>query len=65
MRTIDVDNNEYIEYTDFIAVTLDKKLYLDKERLWAVFKQFDIENTNYITIDNLREVMKRKGKEIP
>lgn len=33
MRTIDVENNEYIEYTDFMTAIMDRKLYLDKERL--------------------------------
>jgi len=33
MRTIDVENNEFIEYTDFITATLDRKVYLNKERL--------------------------------
>lgn len=54
-----------INYTEFITATLDKKHYLNKEKLWLVFKYFDVDNTNFITIDNLREAMARGGKKMP
>ena len=49
--------NEEINYSEFIAATLDKKLFLNEERLWRTFKYFDIENQNCITVDNLKEAL--------
>ena len=31
----------HINYSEFIAATLDKKLYLDQEKLWNIFQYFD------------------------
>lgn len=42
-----------INYTQFLTATLDKKIFLQKERLWDAFKYFDIDNSNYITKENL------------
>jgi calcium-dependent protein kinase len=35
---------EAINYTSFLAMTLESKFYLTKERLWAAFKFFDVDN---------------------
>ena len=55
---------EEINYTEFIAATLDKKIYLNKEKLFAAFKHFDIDNSGWITVTNLKEVMARAGRKI-
>lgn len=38
-----------IKYTQFLSATIDSKLYLNKERMWSLFRYFDSENKNYIT----------------
>ena len=65
MATLHVDKNHEINYSEFIAATLDKKLYLSKEKLWSVFKYFDIDNSNFITANSLKEAMARGGRKIP
>ena len=30
-------NKMHINYSEFIAATLDKHIYLNKERLWSLF----------------------------
>ncbi len=56
---------EAINYTSFLAMTLESKFYLTKERLWAAFKFFDVDNQNFITINSLREAMAREGRKLP
>eukprot|EP01017_Pseudomicrothorax_dubius_P038267 TRINITY_DN5706_c0_g1_i1.p1 TRINITY_DN5706_c0_g1~~TRINITY_DN5706_c0_g1_i1.p1 ORF type:complete len:555 (+),score=107.49 TRINITY_DN5706_c0_g1_i1:55-1719(+) len=56
---------EQINYMDFIAATLDERKFLTKEKLWAVFKHFDTDDTNYITKENLTETMARMGRKLP
>ena len=55
---------EEINYTEFIAATLDKKIYLNNEKLFSAFKHFDIDNSGCITVANLKEVMARAGRNI-
>jgi calcium-dependent protein kinase len=53
-----------INYSDFIAATMDKKLYLSNERLWDAFKHFDVDNTGEITPSDVKEAMTRGGRKI-
>ncbi len=55
---------EKINYTEFVAATLDKKKILNNVKLFATFKHFDIDNSGWITVANLKEVMARAGRKI-
>ena len=59
-----IDGKIGINYSEFLRTSIDKKIYLNKEKLWGAFKYFDVDNTNYITVDNLREATARGGKKI-
>jgi len=54
--------NGKINYSEFIAATLSQRIYMNEERLWIAFKYFDIDNSGFITADNLMEAMKKVGK---
>ncbi|KAL4492626.1 hypothetical protein ABPG72_007739 [Tetrahymena utriculariae] len=65
MQTVHIDEkSNQINYSAFVAATLDEKKFFNKERLWNVFKHFDVDDTNYITISNLREALARAGRKI-
>ena len=64
MNTMHLQPDDEINYTEFIAATLDKKFYLSKEKLWSAFRYFDIDNTGFITLSNLKEAMARAGRKI-
>jgi calcium-dependent protein kinase len=57
-NSIDTDKSGRIDYTEFIAATLDEKLYLQEQRLYEVFKTFDKDNTGRITIEEIMKVLK-------
>ena len=63
INSISVRGDENIYYSEFLTATLDKKIYLNSEKLWMAFKHFDVDNTNYITLENLREAFARTGKK--
>eukprot|EP01016_Furgasonia_blochmanni_P012679 TRINITY_DN1633_c0_g1_i2.p1 TRINITY_DN1633_c0_g1~~TRINITY_DN1633_c0_g1_i2.p1 ORF type:complete len:524 (+),score=82.99 TRINITY_DN1633_c0_g1_i2:397-1968(+) len=65
LKTLEIDRSEGINYTDFLSATLDSKIYLNKEKLWAAFKYFDVDDTNSISIANMREAMARSGRKMP
>jgi len=44
---------------------MDRRLFFNKEKLWHVFKHFDVDDTNMITVSNLKEAMARDGRKVP
>lgn len=63
-NTTHLDADTKINYSDFIAAMLDKKKYLNQERLMIAFKHFDVDNSNVITVNNLKESMARGGRKL-
>lgn len=57
--SMDVNRNGTIDYTEFLAATLDRSLYTQQERLVSAFKVFDRNNNGYISIDDLKEILGR------
>jgi calcium-dependent protein kinase len=55
--SIDTDNNGKIDYTEFLAVTMEKRTYLQEEKLYAAFKLFDKEQDGLITAQELKDVL--------
>lgn len=69
MHEADFNNNGEINYTEFIAATLDSKVIMKQENVWAAFKRFDIvrnmqENQGFITRENLKKAMEKTGIEV-
>ncbi|CAG9320046.1 unnamed protein product [Blepharisma stoltei] len=64
IRNLAYSEEERLDYTDFISATLDKKDLYNKDILWIVFKQLDVDNSGDISLDNLKEVCSRRGKKV-
>ena len=65
----DFDKNGQINYTEFIAATLDMRTIMKQENVWAAFKKFDIvcnmqDNKGFITRENLKKALEKTGIEI-
>ena len=54
IKELDFAENKRINYSEFIAATINVKEYLTDERLQAIFNQFDIDNSGKITKANLK-----------
>jgi calcium-dependent protein kinase len=50
-----------INYTEFLAATISVKKILTNDRLIAMFKQFDTDNSGYITTNDIIEAMQKLG----
>ena len=63
-KNIDYKGNNKLNYTEFIAATLSVKQVLTQEKLVQLFKHFDIDDSDYITPDNLKEAFAQAGKQL-
>ena len=64
-KNIDIDKNGKIDYTEFLAATLQKQSYLKKERLYEAFCMIDKDNCGSISKKELMETLKLdKSQEI-
>jgi calcium-dependent protein kinase len=52
-----------INYSDFLTMTISSKARLVKHSLWDTFKVLDIDNTGFITADNLKQAFHFMGKD--
>ena len=62
---MDFMGNHKINYSEFLAATIDVRNFLTDSKLKAIFKQFDTDNSGYITANNICVAMQRVGKKIP
>ena len=61
IKEIDYVGNGKINYTEFLAATLSFNETLTDEMLLRLFKRFDVDDTGYISKENLMDAFKRLG----
>ena len=56
-NSIDQTGDNEIHYTEFLAVSLQTKLLAHEKYVRETFQRFDLDNTGFISLDNLRTVL--------
>lgn len=59
---VDLDGSGRIRYTEFLAATIEAQGAISEERLAEAFDRFDSDDSGYISVDNLAEIL---GKDFP
>mmetsp|Transcript_56652 Transcript_56652/g.132950 ORF Transcript_56652/g.132950 Transcript_56652/m.132950 type:complete len:615 (+) Transcript_56652:121-1965(+) len=54
---LDLDGSDAIDYTEFCAAGLGQKASSQEDIIWAAFKTFDLDNSGYITVNNLQKIL--------
>jgi calcium-dependent protein kinase len=62
LKEADVDNSGSVDYTEFIAATLDSQVYMKEEYLKVAFDMFDKDGSG--SIDNMEVVDLLNGEEL-
>lgn len=58
---IDFNSDGQLNYTEFLAATVNKQKVVQKSNMKLAFHHFDIDNSGSITAANLLEVFRRQG----
>ena len=62
-NSIDTNKSGKIDYTEFIAATLDKKNYLQKGKLYEAFSMLDKNNKGKISKEEIKGILKLESKD--
>merc|ERR1719262_1309923 len=54
---MDQTGDAEIHYSEFLAASLQSRFLLQENVIREAFQKFDIDNTGYISVDNLRQVL--------
>ena len=56
-RHLDEDNSGTIQYSEFLAATVQMQINLDEESLMGIFRKLDVSKTNDISLDDLEKAL--------
>lgn len=62
MESVDTDGSGFIDYSEFIAATINKNKLLSSRNLEAAFQAFDKDHSGSISIDEVRQML---GDSVP
>ena len=62
-QSVDIDHNNKIDYTEFLAANLEEKIYLKEEKLKEAFRTFDINDTGAIKKEDIIRMLKLENLE--
>lgn len=54
----------YIQYSEFLSALVNNKEFLNRERLWSLFRYFDVEGKHYITLEDMKRAFGREGRDL-
>lgn len=54
---LDTAQNEEIHYSEFLAAMVSTRIAMHDDLMKDTFSRFDVDNSGYITVENLREVL--------
>ena len=57
INTLDMNGNNYIDYTEFLAASMDQKIFMKEENLRHAFSYFDKDKDGLITVKELRNIL--------
>jgi calcium-dependent protein kinase len=60
----DIDGDGFLEYTEFVAATMNRRKMLTRKHLKAAFLHFDIDKNGVISFDEMCTVLGNTGNVV-
>jgi Ca2+-binding EF-hand superfamily protein len=60
---LDSNGNGRIDYSEFLDLTVEHKKLLNKRNLEITFNNLDIDNSGFLTIDELKKTFEGAGNK--
>jgi calcium-dependent protein kinase len=57
LEQVDTDGSGVLDYTEFVAATMDKKWCNQESIVWAAFRKFDVDGSGTISVQELTKVL--------
>ena len=64
IKNLDLAKNGVINYSEFLSATIDINSILTQQKVQALFRTFDIDNTGQISKENIKTAFTKFGKEV-
>jgi len=58
LEQVDANKSGSIDYTEFLSASMDRKMYIQEDVCWAVFRSFDKDGNGKISKEEIAEVLK-------
>merc|ERR1712190_401384 len=55
LRICDSNGSGSLDYSEFVAASIDRKTYMTRDVIWAAFRTFDLDGDGKITRDELQK----------
>jgi len=62
-QAVDMNGNDAIDYTEFVAACMDKRWHEQEEICWEAFRMFDLDCNGFVTCDNIKKVLQVPGMQ--
>merc|ERR1719375_2290002 len=56
-KRLDLTGDRRINYSEFMAAACQSRFLAQESNIEKAFRRFDVDNTGYISVDNLRQVL--------
>ena len=64
IEEVDFSGNQKINYSEFLAATIQADEVMTQERLQSIFNTFDVDRSGFITAQNIKDAFSKFGREI-
>ena len=64
IEEVDFAGNNKINYSEFLAATIEANDVMTQERLQSIFNTFDVDRSGFITAQNIKDAFSKLGREI-